>query len=184
VTLRRGFKAAAEKEAERLRREIELEPSDPLDPRKLAQHLGVAIISAEDLVAIERLEELERLQAFAFSAATFDIEDRKIIVTNPIRTAGRLNSDLAHELSHILLKHELSEIREIAGVPFRTCRPDEEEEATTFGGTLLLPRPLLISAARRGSGPNEIADEYMVTVEMARWRYNSTGVAKQVGVSR
>jgi hypothetical protein len=29
-----------------------------------------------------------------------------------------------------------------AGVPFRTCRPEEEEQATNFGGTLLLPRGL------------------------------------------
>ena len=184
MTLRRGFKASAEKEALELRRVLDLEPSDPLDPRDIAKHLGVKIVGADKLVERDRLDELERLQAFSFSAATFDIDGRKIIVTNPIRTLGRLNSDLAHELAHILLKHELAEIREIAGVPFRTCRPDEEQEATTYGGTLLLPRPLLVSAARRHSGPDEIAEEYKVTLEMARYRYNSTGVAKQVAAAR
>lgn len=34
-------------------------------------------------------------------------------------------------------------------------------------------------AAGRGAGPGEIADAYDVTVEMARFRYNTTGVAKQ-----
>lgn len=67
-------------------------------------------------------------------------------------------------------------------MPFRTCKPDEEEEATAFGGTLLLPRPLLLSAARRRASVEQIAHQYDVTVEMARFRYNTTGVAKQAAV--
>nr|WP_246481430.1 ImmA/IrrE family metallo-endopeptidase [Amycolatopsis umgeniensis] len=122
---------------------------------------------------------MERLQAFAFSAATFEIEQRKIIVVSPLRNTGRQNSDIAHELAHVMLKHDLSEIREVDGMPFRTCKPDEEEEATAFGGTLLLPRPLLLSAARRQASIEQIANQYDVTVEMARFRYNTTGVAKQ-----
>ena len=93
---------------------------------------------------------------------------------------AELEGVIAHELSHVLLRHELSEIREVSGVPFRTCRPDEEEQATSFGGTLLLPRPLLVSAARQGLGIQQIAEKYNVTLEMARFRYNSTGVKNQV----
>lgn len=179
MTLRRGFKAEAEREAARLRNELELASHDPLDPRDLASHLNIVIVDASDLVELAELEELERLQAFAFSAATFDIDGRTIIVVNPLRTIGRQNSDIAHELAHVLLKHDLSEIRELDGMPFRTCKPDEEEEATAFGGTLLLPRPLLLSAARRRASIEQIADQYEVTVEMARFRYNTTGVAAQ-----
>ncbi len=179
MTLKRGFKASAEREAARLRTDMGLGASARLDLQKAAAHLGVAVLSAEELVPLSQLEDLERLQAFAFSAATFDVANRKFIVTNPLRSPGRRNSDMAHELAHILLKHELAEVREIAGVPFRTCRPEEEEEATTFGGTLLLPRPLLLAAARAQATPDEIADRYGVTVEMATYRFNSTGVARQ-----
>lgn len=179
MTLKRGFKAEAERQAASLRKELGLAPNDRLDPRELAKHLGVAIVDAGELVDVADLEELEHLQAFAFSAATFDIQDKKIIVVSPLRNAGRQNSDIAHELAHVMLKHDLSEIREVDGMPFRTCRPDEEEEATAFGGTLLLPRPLLLSAARRRASIEQIANQYEVTVEMARFRYNATGVAKQ-----
>jgi Zn-dependent peptidase ImmA (M78 family) len=179
VTLRRGFKAEAEREAARVRKELGLAPHDRLDPRDLASHLSVSIVDAAELVDVAELEELERLQAFAFSAATFEIEDRKIIVVSPLRNSGRQNSDIAHELAHLILKHDLSEIREMDGMPFRTCKPDEEEEATAFGGTLLLPRPLLLSAARRRASIDQIATQYDVTVEMARFRFNTTGVAKQ-----
>jgi Zn-dependent peptidase ImmA (M78 family) len=103
------------------------------------------------------------------------------MVTSPLRPAARRASDIAQRgLSHLRLKHELSEIREIAGVSFRTCRPDEEEQAPTFGGTLLMPRPLLLAGARRGLGRQQIAEKYGVTVEIARFRYNSTGVKNQV----
>lgn len=180
MTLRRGFKAEAERDAARVRKELGLAPHDRLDPRDLARHLGVAVVDASDLVGIEELEELERLQSFAFSAATFEIEDRSIVVVSPLRTVGRQNSDIAHELAHVMLSHNLSEIREVDGMPFRTCKPDEEEEATVFGGTLLLPRPLLLSAARRQATIEEISQQYDVTIEMARFRYNSTGVARQL----
>jgi hypothetical protein len=180
VSLPRGFKANAERESLRLRAELGLRPSQALDVAKLAGCMGVEIVSAGDLIDVARLEELERIQAYSFSAATFEVAGRTIIVSSPLRVSGRLASDIAHELSHLLLKHELSEVREISGVPFRTCRPEEEEQATNFGGTLLLPRPLLVAAARQGLGPEEIAEKYDVTVEMARFRYNSTGVRSQM----
>ena len=96
-----------------------------------------------------------------------------------VRTAGQAASDGAHELAHVLLKHQLSELRVLDGLLFHTCKPGEEEQATAFGGTLLLPRPLLMQAALRGSTPAEIAEACGVTVEMARYRFNTAGVARQ-----
>jgi Zn-dependent peptidase ImmA (M78 family) len=184
VTLPRGFKANAEREAARLRSEMGLHEHDRVTAQQLADHVEVRLVSGDQLVDIERLHELERLQAYSFSAATFDISGKKIIVTNPIRSAGRLASDIAHEVSHIILEHKLSEVRELAGMPFRTCEPDEEEQATSLGGTLLLPRPLLMRAARERMTPETIAEEYGTTVELARWRYNTTGVTRQVAAAR
>lgn len=181
MTLRRGFKAEAERQATRLRQELGLQAHDCLDPRVLAHHLDIAVVDADSLVSRHELEELERLQAYAFSAATFEIAGRKIVVVSPLHTRGRQNSDIAHELAHIILAHNLSEVRELGGQPFRTCRPDEEEEATAFGGTMLLPRALLISASRRHASVEQIANENQVTIEMARYRYNTTGVARQIG---
>lgn len=179
MTLPRGFKAEAERTAERIRTELTLAPDAALPTEELTRYMGIRLVSAETLVDRSRLEELERLQAFAFSAVTFDIKDQKVIVTNPLRTKERMASDVAHEVSHVLLDHQLSEVREVEGVPFRTCQPAEEEQATALGGTLLLPRKLLLAAARRRLTPEGIAAEYGVTVEMARFRYNTTGVGRQ-----
>jgi Zn-dependent peptidase ImmA (M78 family) len=184
MTLRRGFKAEAERTAAALRSEIGLRPHDRVEIAQLAQHLGVIVVTASDLIEIDRLEELDRIQAFAFSACTFHIEDREFIVTNPLRQSGRMASDVAHELAHLILKHELTEIRVVADSPFRTCRPDQEEEATALGGTILLPRPLLLNAARAGLDVAAIASTYGVTEEMARYRYNTTGIGRQVMACR
>jgi Zn-dependent peptidase ImmA (M78 family) len=109
---------------------------------------------------------------------------RRIIVTNPLRSGGRRNSDIAHELSHVLLDHRLAEVRDVGRMFFRTCEPDEEEEATALGGTLLLPRKLLFKAAWRGWTADRVAEQCAVTTEMARYRINTTGVAKQVAAAK
>jgi Zn-dependent peptidase ImmA (M78 family) len=179
VTLPRGFKAQAERDAADLRKQLGKPEHARVDVGELADILGVTVISAETLVERSRLEELEALQKFSFSAATFKVAERDIIVTNPLRGDARRASDVAHELAHILLKHELSEVRRIDDYAFRTCRPDQEEQATAMGGTLMLPRPLLLRAARGGLGPDEIAEANGVTPDMARYRYNTTGVSRQ-----
>jgi Zn-dependent peptidase ImmA (M78 family) len=180
VTLRRGFLAEAEREAKRIRAELGLGPAEPVDMFQLAKHLGIRVIAANELIDLARLQDLERVQAFAFSACTFDIDGTKVVVVNPLRTPARIASDIAHELSHLQLNHRLDEIRIVADVPFRTCRPDQEEEATNLGGTLLLPRPLLLSAVRHGLDEQAIAAQYDVTTEMARFRVNRTGVRRQL----
>jgi Zn-dependent peptidase ImmA (M78 family) len=166
VTLRRGFLAEAEREAGRIRAELGLGPSEAVDVSQIAKHLGIRVITADELIDAARLHDLERVQAFAFSACTFDIDGTKVIVVNPLRTPARRASDIAHELAHLLLAHQLDEIRSVGGVPFRTCRPDQEEEATNLGGTLLLPRPLLLSAVRHGLDEQAIAAQYDVTPEI------------------
>jgi Zn-dependent peptidase ImmA (M78 family) len=180
MTLRRGFLAEAERHAARIRSELGQAPTSKLSVDEAAGHLGIRIIAADDLIDITRLQDLERIQAFAFSACTFDLDGIKVVVFNPIRSAERRESDIGHEVSHVILGHELSALRTIAGTPFRTCQPDQEEEATNLAGTLLLPRPLLFSATRRGLGVEEIAERYGVTVDMARFRLNRTGVVKQI----
>jgi Zn-dependent peptidase ImmA (M78 family) len=184
MTLRRGFLAEAERHATRIRSELGRTPASEISMRDVAKHLGIRVISAAELIDVTRLHELERIQAFAFSACTFDIQDTKIIVFNPLRTAERRESDIGHEVSHVLLGHELSALRTIAGTPFRTCQPDQEEEATNMAGALLLPRPLLLYAARQDLGEQGIAQRYGVSVEMARFRLNRTGVAKQMRSGR
>lgn len=179
MTLPRGFKTNAERIADELRAAINAKPDHPLDLAALATHLDAQIVAADELVPLEQLQDIERLQAFAFSACTFDINGHVIVVFNPLRKPDRRASDISHELAHIVLKHELSEVQYLDGVPFRTCRPDQEEEATALAGTILLPRKVLLAAARSGETYEHVARRHGVTTDMARYRWNITGVGRQ-----
>ena len=86
MTLRRGFLADAEREAKRIRADLDLGPAEPVDVFQIAKHLGIRVIAADELIDAARLHDLERVQAFAFSACTFDIDGSKVVVVDPLRT--------------------------------------------------------------------------------------------------
>jgi hypothetical protein len=88
VTLPRGLKARAEREAARLRQEIGQRPAERVQVAELAAHLGVKVVSADRLVDRARLEEIERLQSFAFSAATFKVRGQRVIFHQPAADGG------------------------------------------------------------------------------------------------
>jgi len=183
--VRRGFKAEAERLAERTRAQLGLRPHDPLDIRALAGHLNVEVVAADKLVDHARLEELERIQPHAFSAATFHLPDsRTVAVYNPCNDSGRTNSDIGHELGHLLLNHDVREIQQLGGHTFFTCDPEQEQEATWLAGCLLLPRPLLLREVYKGITPAAIAAKYEVSEDMARFRLNTSGVLLQARRAR
>lgn len=183
--MRRGFKAEAERLADRTRASMGLGPHDQLDIRDLAQHLKVEIVPADELVDRAKLDELEKIQPGAFSAATFHLPDsRTVIVFNPLSDAARTNSDIAHELAHILLDHDVRELQQLAGYTFLTCDPEQEAEANWLGGCLLLPRQLLLREAHANATADSLAVKYTVSPAMARFRLNTSGVLLQAQRSR
>jgi Zn-dependent peptidase ImmA (M78 family) len=182
--VRRGFKAEAERTADRLRKELGLRPTDRLDPDALARHIGADIRCADELTTRAKLEELEELQAGAFSACTLTIGEKHVIIYSPLASVGRRSSDVCHEVAHIVLGHEVGEVEQIGNLVFFTCDPDEEQEANWLAGCLLLPRPLLLAAAKRGMAAPQIADVYGVSEQMAAFRLRTTGVEHQLAASR
>jgi Zn-dependent peptidase ImmA (M78 family) len=183
--MRRGFKTEAERLADRTRAQLALRPTDYMPIRDLAAHLNVRIYSAEQLIDQAELDELHQLQPGAFSAATFHLSDgRTVIVSNPYNEPGRTNSDISHELAHLLLNHDVREIQQLAGHTFFTCDPEQEEEANWLASCLLLPRALLLQEAFNDSTPDAIARKYDVSVAMARFRLNASGVLLQVQRAR
>ena len=179
--MRRGFKTEAERLATRTRDELGLQGDAHMPIRKLAAHLGIEIHPADHLVDRAELEELDALQPGAFSAATFHLPGgRTVIVCNPLSEIGRTNSDIAHEIAHVLLDHKIREIQQLAGHTFFTCDPEQEEEANWLAGCLLLPRSLLLREAYAASTPDLIAQKHHVSVPMARYRLNASGVLLQV----
>jgi IrrE N-terminal-like domain len=183
--MQRGFKSKAEHLAMDIRQRLGFASDDPAPLGEVARDLGVELVPADDLVPRQRLEELQRLQADAFSAGTFRCSDgRRFVVYNPLHSAGRTRSNQAHELAHIILDHDVRTIEQVGSLKFLTCDVEQEEEADWLGGCLLLPRELLWNAARKGMTPADIAAAYETSEPMARFRLNASGVLVQLGRAR
>jgi Zn-dependent peptidase ImmA (M78 family) len=182
--VRRGFKTEAERTAEAIRAEMGKRASDPLDAVELAHHVGAEVRRADELTSRAKLETLEELQPGAFSACTFTIGDRHVIVYSPLASLGRTQSDIGHEVAHIVLKHEMKTIETVGTINFFTCDPEEEQEANWLAGCLLLPRRLLYIAARRGLDAATIAETYGVSERMAAFRLRTTGVLRQLQAAK
>ena len=183
--MRRGFKTQAERLATEIREKHGCADDEPAPLDAVAQDLGIEILSADVLVSRARLEELQELQPDAFSAATFSRPSGgKVVVYNPLGTEGRVRSNQAHELAHVLLDHKVRTIERVGDLKFLTCDVEQEEEADWLGGCLLLPRELLLKAAFKGMSAQSIADTYKTSEPMARFRLNASGVLVQVGRTR
>ena len=158
--------------------------SSGLDATALATHAGAEVRRADELTSLSKLRALEALQPGAFSACTFHIRGRPIMVYSPLASYGRTQSDLAHETAHILLGHGVQTVQQLDGISFFTCDPDEEQEANWLAGCLLLPRKLTLQAVMRGLSAEHIAREYGVSTSMAEFRIRATGVLHQLQVAR
>ena len=180
MALRRGFKSEAERIARGVRENLGISGTQSVTPEMLADLLGVEVRAGDELIPRKRFTELERVQPGAFSACTFrPSADRVVVVYNPLAAKTRQRSDMAHELAHTLLKHELSRVEKLGDVTFLSCDPTQEEEAAWLSGCLLLPRSLLLVEVRRGSGARDIAQKFGVSERMAQYRLDVTGVVRQ-----
>ena len=180
MALRRGFKSEAEGIARRVQTDLGLNATQSVAPEDLAELLGIEVRAGDDLIPRKRFEELQQIQPDAFSACTLrPSPDRLVVVYNPLSSDNRRRSDLAHELAHALLEHDLSRLEKLGEVTFLSGDNDQEDEASWLAGCLLLPRALLLAEVRKGVGPEEIAQKCGVSESMAQYRLNVTGVSRQ-----
>ena len=180
MALRRGFKSEAERIARDVRTELGMRAAQSVEPEVLAKLLGIEVRAGDELIPRERFSELEDIQPDSFSACTLrPSPDRLVVVYNPLSAESRRRSDVAHELAHALLDHDLSRVERLGDVTFLSCDPTQEEEAAWLSGCLLLPRTLLLAEVRRGSDAKEVAKKYGVSERMAQYRLDVTGVVRQ-----
>ena len=180
MALRRGFKSEAERIAKRVRNGLGLSDVDPVAPELIAEFLGIEVRAGDELLPRKRFEDLENIQPGSFSACTLQpTPDRVVVVHNPLSPKTRQKSDVAHELAHTLLGHELSSVQRLGDLTFLSCDPVQEEEAAWLSGCLLLPRALLLAEVRGGAGASDIARKHGVSERMAQYRLDVTGVVRQ-----
>ena len=101
--LRHGFKSEAERLALDIRRELALGPFDLLEPKMLADHLGIPVVSLQSLrrhgASQDSITHLTSSGLADFSAMTVVLGTFRLIVENPVHSNGRRANSAVHELS-------------------------------------------------------------------------------------
>jgi len=107
----------------------------------------------------------------------------RIIIHNQYHSIARQQSDIMHELAHIICKHERAQTTYDFPIPMgmRDFNEEQEEEAKCLGATLQIARPGLLWAKKKNMQTDEIASYFTASTDMVNYRMNTTGVFKQFG---
>ncbi|WP_284653163.1 ImmA/IrrE family metallo-endopeptidase [Flavobacterium terrisoli] len=185
TTLKRGFKAKAERIATEYREKLGIHPCAPLCAFALAKFLDIKVHDATHFLS--GLDDVNRLSGLdgsdcGWSALTMkDKDGKRLIIHNPFHTPARQQSNIMHEIAHILCEHKKKPLPEGVNLPFgmRDFDKEQEDEAIYLGATLQLSRPCLLWARKTKMTNAEIANYYNASAEMVNFRIASTGVNKQ-----
>lgn len=186
-TMRRGFKSEAEKTAIRYRSELGIAEYLPLPAAKLANHLGISIITPSEIKGIS--DDLLNLLLVGpgkdkWSAAIFLKNDRKHIIHNPTHSLARQESNLMHELAHASCNHALCEMEvALSGIviPLRKYDQVQEAEAEYLGSCLQLPQKALYHYHHvLKKSVDEISTEFTASKQMVNFRLRMSGVLKMI----
>lgn len=181
-----GFKSWADKKSIEIRKSLGLEANQPLCAFDLCKHLEIPIFVPQDIKNLDTkyLNILLGEGKEHWSAATIPLQnDKAIIIHNPEHSIQRQQSNLMHELAHVLCLHKVDpEIKETGLAGFlRHHNQEQENEANWFGGCLQIPRQALLWALKQKMSEPEMSAYFVASEEMVKYRINITGVRKQMG---
>jgi len=181
--LERGFKTKAEKIAIECKEKLNLHPCAPICAFKLAEHLKVKIFNPTEFSLSE--EEIIKLtgEDSGWSALTMETKQgNRIIIHNNNHTLARQQSNIMHEIAHILCNHQIEDKYTDMNLPFgmRDFNKLQEEEAICLGSTIQLSKPSLQWALKRNMSPAQIAVHFDASIEMVNFRLRMTGLHRLI----
>jgi hypothetical protein len=169
-------KAALQRFALQVRKEVDLSPHDRFDPFELARLYGIDVIRLSELdCSTEALNHFQIDRLAVFSGALVPLPDGStVILENDFHDPERRVSTASHEMSHVLLEHPFSAtLTNDEGC--RVANGEHEAEATELSGELLIPFEAAKRLAFNDASDEEAAAEFGVSIQFARWRLNVTG---------
>ena len=187
LPMRRGFKTESQKLALELRAELGLDAYVKFDPYALAGEYGIPVFRLSDLAgepeAIKAVAHYASNGSATFSAALVPVGSTRLILDNDAHDLRRRRNSVSHEISHLVLEHEFGRVL-LTGDGYRAFSPEKEEEADWLGGELLIPYAAAERAARLDWDDEQVAQEFDVSIQLARMRMNYSGARKIVARKR
>jgi len=179
--MRRGFKAYAEKKSLELRTALNLSKKDYLPARILAKHLNLIIKSSTEIPGINNnLSKIINDPDNGFSAITIYLDPFPLIILNDSHSVYRQESDLMHEIAHIIEGHTPFGFNKLGPFNCRTYNKGHEDEARWLGGCLQICREGILWAVKKGMSNENISHHFNASLEMVRYRRNVTGIDYQI----
>jgi Zn-dependent peptidase ImmA (M78 family) len=174
--VQRGFKTYAENLAVEIRAEMGLPAHGRLCAFELTKFLGIPTLGFSKLVPAAKELGVTAKQLKALESEVHGLcipfGSGRAILYNDNNPPPRQQSDVAHEASHVLLRHPLADV--VSGAVTQRSK-ELEDEAAHLGGTLLLPLPAALHVLTRGISRAAAAEEYGISVEMVTYRCNVSG---------
>jgi|SRR6185437_7403381 len=170
--LRRGFRKEAEEYAAEFRIELETLADGPLCPFRLADHLEIPVLSLSALDAYsEYAAELSE-----FSAMTIPEGTKRTIFHNQAHHPHRRNSNVMHEIAHIVLGHP-------PHLPLTKdgCRNFDdvlENEAKELAFALLIPKVAALKIIETKMTLEQASSYYGVSRSLLNYRIRITDAVR------
>ena len=187
ATFRRGFKSWSERIALGFRRDLGQDSISALAPRDLAQHLGIVVWTPEEVARLGDLDRVHLDQLLvhdrsSWSAVTLFDRGHRVIIVNSAHAPVRQNSDVMHEIAHMVLEHEPARVdmTEQGLMILDSYDKGQEDEADWLGGALLVPRDPLLDVLSKDHSTTNAASFFGVSKDMIKWRRQTTGVDIQL----
>lgn len=175
-----GFKTKAENLALQYREEIGISKFNPLSASRLAQHLDIPIFTVEEAFEGNKNHPayLVMSDTSKFDALWMPNEDgERIIIHNSNHSPYRQQSNLMHELAHIILEHRIpDEIGKICYLyNLHYYNKIQEAEAKYLGACLQITKPSILWVKKNKWPENKISEYYSASNDLVRFRCNMIG---------
>jgi hypothetical protein len=159
-----------------------LTPEAPIDLEALARHLKIAFQIEVIIVPLSRfrdeypdaVRQLSVIDSGAFSAATVPCGPKRyVIVHNDSHDEGRQQTNISHEIAHLILEHPFTLPIDTYGC--RNIDRDIEDEATWLGATILISDEAALHIVKSGMSTDKARQTYRVSEPVLRMRINASG---------
>lgn len=169
------FRLKCESIAVRLRHELGLFAYASLPARQLAAHLDVLLVHPGELPNIETEIVRKALDSQRWGAIAVPTMP-PIVIYHPGRPTLQFESDVMHELAHLILGHKPEQLGKISDNFVSRHYPKKQEyEADFLADCLQLPKVGLQYVKQLHMTDEQIMDFFSVTSETLLRRMESTG---------
>lgn len=179
----RGFKTRAENISIEMRNKLGLSKFASMDAFKLAENLAIPIFNLDHLIDLTEPALSILTQPNKFSAIWLPNEDgNKIIIHNNNHHPKRQQSNIMHELAHIICNHQIPD--EIAKLCLKLnlhyYNKTHEAEAKFLGAALQISKPGLLWLIKQHYTLDQISEYFNASIEMVKYRINILGLMGRV----